>query len=265
MNKLTLLLTIIIFNSPVSASFNPTSTLPNVVKPPIIKEQGNQVLHFSTDNKPPPNDIVKKFIKNNFAKAERVYSDAGVLKYAFSKVTIKDGLFLEISVCTGRTINFIAMLNPLKTIHGFDSFKGLPEEWNQKTWDGGDRIFKKGIFALLEGEKLPEVLSNVKIHIGWPKDTLPTFSKSYKDKIIAFLHIDSCLYSSTKVALDGVGHMINPGTIIVFDEYYNYPTSTEHEYKAFMEFMDRRPDIGFEYIAYNPLHEQVAIRITNAK
>jgi hypothetical protein len=55
--------------------------------------------------------------------------------------------------------------------------------------------------------------------------------------------------------------MIKPGTIIVFDEYYNYPTATEHEYKAFMEFMASRSDINLEYIAYNPVHEQVAIQI----
>jgi len=36
---------------------------------------------------------------------------------------------MEFGVYEGGTINFIAGLNPTKTIYGFDGFKGLPEEW----------------------------------------------------------------------------------------------------------------------------------------
>jgi hypothetical protein len=50
-----------------------------------------------------------------------------------------------------------------------------------------------------------------------------------------------------------------PGTIVVFDEYSNYPGWQDCEYKAFMEFVaeGRR----FEYLAYNCHSEQIAVRL----
>jgi tRNA G46 methylase TrmB len=54
-----------------------------------------------------------------------------------------NGYFLEMGVGMGRTINFMAALNPTKTIYGFDWFEGLPEDW-----DKGDHIIQQGTFAL---------------------------------------------------------------------------------------------------------------------
>ncbi|HXF29087.1 MAG TPA: hypothetical protein VN457_04495 [Chlamydiales bacterium] len=53
---------------------------------------------------------------------------------------------------------------------------------------------------------------------------------------------------------------IVPGTIIVFDEFYNYPGYERHEFKAFQEFLARK---GYkaDYLAFNINHEQVAVRI----
>ena len=52
-----------------------------------------------------------------------------LLRYSISK-TKANGLFLEFGVSAGRTVNYIASLVPDKTIYGFDSFEGLPEDWN---------------------------------------------------------------------------------------------------------------------------------------
>jgi len=42
---------------------------------------------------------------------------------------------------------------------------------------------------------------------------------------------------------------IVPGTIILFDEYFNYPNWERHEFKAFQEFVTDRaasyPYLGF--------------------
>ena len=40
------------------------------------------------------------------------------------------GARLELGVYEGRSINFMAKLDPDWTYHGFDSFEGLPEEWS---------------------------------------------------------------------------------------------------------------------------------------
>ena len=40
------------------------------------------------------------------------------------------GLYLEFGVASGQSINFIASrIPPNQTVHGFDSFEGLPEAW----------------------------------------------------------------------------------------------------------------------------------------
>ena len=74
------------------------------------------------------------------------------------------------------------------------------------------------------------------------------------------LHVDCDLYSSCKTAFEVFGHRIVPGTIIVFDEFYNYPGSSLHEYKAFQEFL-LKSDLKARYLAYNTQHEQVAVEI----
>ncbi len=53
---------------------------------------------------------------------------------------------------------------------------------------------------------------------------------------------------------------IVPGTIILFDEYFNYDGWEQHEHKAFREFIEET-NLNFTYLAYNQYHEQVLVRI----
>jgi hypothetical protein len=97
-----------------------------------------------------------------------------------------NGLFLEFGVWSGRTNNLIAeRVNA--TVHGFDSFQGLPEDWQPG--------YRRGRFHT--NGRLPSVRPNVTLHVGWFHATLPTFTAKY-DGPIAFLHVDCDLYSSTK-------------------------------------------------------------------
>jgi len=50
--------------------------------------------------------------------------------------------------------------------------------------------------------------------------------------------------------------------VIVFNEYFNYPGWQEGEYKAFQEFISDT-GLSYEYIGYNHLHEQVAVKIVD--
>lgn len=52
------------------------------------------------------------------------------------------------------------------------------------------------------------------------------------------MHIDCDIYSSTKCAFDTFRDNIKPGTVIVFDELWNYPDYKNHEMKAFAEYPD---------------------------
>ena len=55
----------------------------------------------------------------------------------------------------------------------------------------------------------------------------------FLEKASSFLHIDSDLYSSARTVLFLLHEQIVSGTIIEFDEYFNYPNWKQHEYKAF--------------------------------
>jgi len=225
------------------------------IPPGTDQTRGNQILHFKSVNKPyEQNEEAKFFVEKHLLEAVPVTSDAEVLKYGSDNVKLK-GLFIELGVCTGRTINFIAALNPHQKIYGFDSFEGLPEDWVR------DKIITAGTFGFKNPDLLPPVLHNVELVKGWFNDTLVDFMRTIDaEEKIAFLHIDSDIYSSAATAFQVFGSKIHPGTIIVFDELYNYPGYENHEFKAFQEFLIKS---GYEvrYLAYNIYHEQVAVQI----
>lgn len=218
--------------------------------------RGNQILHFKSHNKPYwENEQACFFVEKYLSNAIPVSSDAEVLKFGSDCVKVK-GLFLELGVCTGKTINFIAALNPHQKTYGFDSFEGLPEDWIRD-----DRVIRAGTFAFKNPNLLPPVLHNVELIKGWFDDTLADFNNVHcSEEPIAFLHIDSDIYSSAATAFQILGDRIQSGTILVFDEFYNYPGYENHEFKAFQEFLSKS-GLKARYLAYNIYHEQVAVQV----
>ena len=99
--------------------------------------------------------------------------------------------------------------------------------------------------------------NNVSLLKGKFKDTLPNFNKD-----INILHIDCDLYSSTKTVFKWLDKRIVEGTIILFDEYFNYPFWENHEYKAFQEFVNENK-IEYKYLCYSSkkFGSKVAVRI----
>ena len=187
------------------------------------------------------------------AQAQKCSNELDTLQFAIDHVTIQ-GAYLEMGVFNGRTINFLSRLRPHVTIHGFDSFEGLPEDWiRQDTTD-----YTKGKFAL---KTLPSVGPNIQLYKGWFDATLPIFKeKNLRQQPIAFMHIDCDLYSSTKTIFEVLGDNIVEGTILSFDELYNYPGFENHEMKAFLEFLNDK-NLSAEFLAYNVNHEQVVVKI----
>lgn len=170
-----------------------------------------------------------------------------VTEYALKQVSVK-GHYLEFGVFTGGTIRFMAKRVGGTVIHGFDSFEGLPEDW------GG---FQLGKSAFDVGGRLPRVPENVKLYRGWFNQSLPPWCAENPGPI-AFMHIDCDLYSSTKIIFDLLGERLQQGTIILFDEYFNYANWRNHEFKAFQELVSERK-LKYTYLAY--ARQQVAVRI----
>jgi len=158
------------------------------------------------------------------------------------------GYFLEFGVFRGGTIKYIAKKRPDVVVHGFDSFEGLPESWAG--------FLEKGTFG--RAGKLPKVPANVKLYKGWFDVTLPQWTKVNQGPV-AFIHIDCDLYSSTKTIFDELSSRFVAGTVIVFDDYFNYPHWQNHGFRAFREFVTKHA-VAVDYIAYAKMQAAVKIK-----
>jgi hypothetical protein len=188
------------------------------------------------------------YIQEKMKTVDSVNSSWELLNKSLEKVDFaKNGLVCEFGVFSGRSINHIAG-QVKQVVYGFDSFEGLPERWR----DG----FSKGRFKVTH---LPKVRQNVMLIKGWFDQTLPKFIQEHVEPI-SFLHIDCDLYSSTKTIFELCANRIHSGTVIVFDEYFNYDGWKNGEYKAFQEFIAAN-NMRYQYLGYNRFHEQVAVII----
>jgi len=160
---------------------------------------------------------------------------------------VKDGLVLEFGVRFGTSIRQIAELVN-QTVHGFDSFKGLPEAWHS---------LPKGSYST-KGE-IPSVQENVVLLDGWFEETLPIFIEKHHQPI-RFMNIDCDIYSSTKTVLDILAKQVSAGTVIAFDEYIGNETWREDEFRAFQEAV-LKYGWKYEYLCFSFTTRQVVIRI----
>ncbi|MEE8395986.1 MAG: TylF/MycF/NovP-related O-methyltransferase [bacterium] len=188
-----------------------------------------------------------QYIRGHMPAAMGYHTTRRVLEHALAVCEV-EGHFLEFGVYKGGSIRFLAKQIAPKTIHGFDSFEGLPEDW-------AGFALGKNAFGLRG--KLPRVPRNALLHAGWFDQTLPKWLERNEGPV-AFIYFDCDLYSSTKTALDLLAPRVRPGTVMVFDEYFNYPNWQEHEFKAFQEFVAQNK-VEYAYLAYARI--QVAVKI----
>ena len=161
--------------------------------------------------------------------------------FALSKVSI-DGLYAEFGVFEGHSINHMARRLQARriTIHGFDSFEGLKEDW-RGTW------YAKGAFDV--GGRLPKVLANVTLVKGWFDETVPRFLADHPDRPFAFVHVDCDTFETASLVLSLLKDRIVPGTVLVFDEYLGFPNWQNGEYRAWHDFVAAR-GIEYRYLAF---------------
>ena len=190
-----------------------------------------------------------EYIKKNMRDSMIFSSWHGLHSYAIAQAEL-NGLFLEFGTKRGHSVKEIAKMTR-NTIHGFDSFQGLPEDWSGTTLRKGKFGFKGRLL------KLP---GNVIVHKGWFDESLPVFVKNHGD-VVAYMHVDCDLYSSTRTVFTQLADRIVAGTVIVFDEYFNYPNWQQHEYKAFREFVHEH-GIEYSYLGFLSYGGTVAVKIT---
>lgn len=191
-----------------------------------------------------------EYIIANMPEALVLPDRLALLGFALSRAP-RDGLVMEFGVEKGASLRHLARLAQGPTsrdVHGFDSFEGLPGDW------GGTKE-AKGAFDL--AGRLPKVPANAKLHVGWFDKTLPAFLET-RSEACALVHVDCDIYSSTATVFAALRGRIVPGTVIVFDEYFNYPGWRQHEYKAFQEFV-AAAGLRYRYLGFAAEKGHVAV------
>lgn len=180
-------------------------------------------------------------------------------------------LFLEFGTGSGSTTNYIYSkiekisdslpLNKISSLrlYTFDWFNGIPQDW-RKGFPKGSFKFKKPEFEN----------SNIILKEGLFSETIPVFlknckankTKSNKDYVIKFIHIDCDTKESTTEILELTKPMWDSKVYLLFDEIYGYENWEElGEFAAFREFMESNPNLAYNVLGHNALHEQAFIEI----
>lgn len=176
---------------------------------------------------------VGRWLKDEAYDVERQISGRPeIFELMAQRIAHQRVLYLEFGVFQGRSIAYWSktLTHPEAHIHGFDSFEGLPEDWNYH--------FPKDYFAL--GGKVPQFDDpRVQLFKGWFHETLPDYRLPEHD--VLFVNLDADLYVSTKVVLDHLQDHLPIGTYLYFDEFCDrlqekrafeeYLHQTQHRYR----------------------------------
>jgi hypothetical protein len=159
--------------------------------------------------------------------------------------------YLEFGVYQGRSLRWWSehLVGGQHRLVGFDSFEGLPEQWNPKNPIG--HFDRGGSVPKIDDERISYV-------VGWFDDTVPGFERPNTDRLI--INIDCDLYSSTKVVLDRVGPWLAPGDQLYFDEFGDL----DHEYPAWLGFAKSNPGLELELVAVGNGWRHVAFKVVAA-
>ena len=178
--------------------------------------------------------IIKKSKKAKvFSKGQRLEYFNFIFKDVIGDQPID---YLEFGVFKGESIKYWSKLNksPKSRFYGFDTFTGLPEDWKRHP---------RGTFDT-EGN-IPKI-DDTRVHFikGLFQETLYDFLRTFSPQSRLVIHLDADLYSSTLFCLAQLDRIFNPGSLILFDEFYDL----QNEFSAFYDYI-RSHNSKFKIIA----------------
>lgn len=173
-------------------------------------------------------------------------STAATLRYA-ARIARVEGMVVELGVRFGTTARILHAATG-QTIHGFDTFEGLPEAWH--TVPAG---------AYSTGGQVPDLGREIHLHRGLFAETVPPFVDETPGAM-RLVHVDCDLYGSTVDALEALAGRVVPGTILVFDEYLMNPHWRDDEHAALLD-VARNHRWTFRYAAFSLFSHQAVVEI----
>ena len=174
-------------------------------------------------------------------------------KWHFFDYIIKKSIiskpFYEFGVWKASSFKYL--IKAFKKGYGFDTFTGLPEDWNVKS-----HVEKKGSYT--NNGDVPNIKGGEFI-VGEFENTLPVFFSKTRP-IASVINFDADLYSSTICALTFSKQVIDKDTILIFDEFIMNDSWEQDESKALNEFCSVN-QCSYEVIAISFFSKQVAVKL----
>lgn len=178
-------------------------------------------------------DLITNIVQSHDVRTKELHEATlqpdrfGVLRESIRATRDVPGIIAEFGVFRGESLRVLDAENDTnREIHGFDSFEGLPEDWGN--------LLAKGYFKT----ELPTFPGRpVSLHKGLFHETLPAFTAE-RNPAYSLVHIDCDLWTSTRDVLGFLHGRLSPGAIVIFDEYYGYPSYEDHEYRAWKDYID---------------------------
>jgi len=133
--------------------------------------------------------------------------------YLYNRVLCKAPIdYLEFGVAGGSSFRSWLELSKHETsrFYGFDSFEGLPEDWQEDSLKGS--FSTNGVIPTVNDARASFV-------VGLFQQTVDAFSREFTPRNRLVLHMDADLYSATLYVLMNMNRHSQPGTGILFDEF----------------------------------------------
>lgn len=196
------------------------------------------------------NVLYNQVLKSTFAEAKAFEDRFRLYEYlncnSLQGATIN---YLEFGVWQGVTIKKWCELNSSleSRFYGFDTFDGLPENWNARHPQGSFDV----------NGNLPDITDpRVRFIKGLFQKTLAGFLEGFRNSNRMVVHVDCDLYSSALCCLTLLHPHLTPGSIVIFDEF----RELEDEFSAFCDYT-RSFYRKWRGLAYTPLYSNVALQV----
>ena len=177
--------------------------------------------------------------------------------YNYVSSTLTEGAcitLLEFGVFEGSSLGIFSNCNSHidSRFIGFDTFEGLPEDWNS-----GWGIIEKGSYTT--NGNIPDIDdSRVRCIKGYYQDVLDGFLSDFNPVGQLVVHVDCDLYSSSLYVLTMLDKLRHLKPLILMDDF----SSPNHMFRAFDDYMSAyRAD--FNYVAScGDYYDQVCVQLS---
>ena len=194
-------------------------------------------MFFGESYEPPAWELARKqgTLNKKLLKASRNYPDKVRLYNFWLQIQRieKDGIegdFAELGVYKGDSARLLHLMDPVRTIHLFDTFEGFTGTDLQPE-TGEASTYTTKTFADTSVNKVLKNIGGDPVHIKVHAGYFPQSADGLDDVLYAVVSLDADLYNPTKAGLEYFYPHLAPGGVIFIHDY-------NHKWEGLMKAVD---------------------------